>query len=199
MTEIKKWQTLNSRFVIDNQWCRVRQDRVKLANDTIVDDYFVNVRPDIALVLPITPDKQVVFVRQYRHGVGEILLELPAGTFDPNMEDSLTAARRELTEETGYVAETLTPLAVLYDNPVKDTNQIHLYAAENVTLGGQQQLDDTENIAVVLVPIEEVKSKIISGEICVCGSIAALLLGLDLLFRQQFDSLEVREQNRQIL
>ena len=127
------------------------------------------------------------------------MFELPAGTFDPNMEDSLTAARRELTEETGYVAETLTPLAVLYDNPVKDTNQIHLYAAENVTLGGQQQLDDTENIAVVLVPIEEVKSKIISGEICVCGSIAALLLGLDLLFRQQFDSLEVREQNRQIL
>ncbi len=182
MTEIKKWQTLNSRFVMDNQWCRVRQDRVKLPDETIVDDYFVNVRPDIALVLPITPDRQVVFVQQYRHGVEEILLELPAGTFDPNMEDSLTAARRELTEETGYVAENLTPLAVLYDNPVKDTNRIHLYAAQNVTLGGQQQLDDTENIVVVLVPISEVKSKILSGEICVCGSIAALFLGLDLLF-----------------
>ncbi|MDJ0746887.1 MAG: NUDIX hydrolase [Xenococcaceae cyanobacterium MO_167.B27] len=182
MTEIKKWQTLNSRFVVDNQWCRVRQDKVKLPNETIVDDYFVHVRPDIALVLPITPDKQIVFVQQYRHGAGEILLELPAGTFDPNTEDSLNAARRELREETGYVAQTLTPLAILYDNPVKNTNRIHLYAAHNVTLGGKQQLDDTEAIEVVLIPIAEVKSKIISGEICVCGSIAALFLGLDLLF-----------------
>ena len=179
MTEIEKWQTLDSKFVVDNQWCRVRQDKVKLPNKMIVDDYFVNVRPDIVLILPITPNQEIVFVRQYRHGVREILLELPAGTFEPQIEAGLTAAKRELQEETGYIAETLTPLAILYDNPVKDTNRIHLYVAHNVTLGGKQQLDPTEAIEVVLLRSEEVKNKIISGEICVCGSITALLLGLD--------------------
>ncbi len=178
---IEKWQTVDSKFVVDNQWCRVRQDKVKLPNEMIIDDYFVNVRPDIALVVPITPDQKIVFVRQYRHGVKKILLELPAGTFDPKIEDSLTAAKRELQEETGYIAQTLTPLAILYDNPVKDTNRIHLYAAYNVTLGGKQQLDPTEAIEVVLLRREEVKNKIISGEICVCGSITALFLGLDFL------------------
>ena len=119
MTEIEKWQTLDSKFVVDNQWCRVRQDKVKLANEMIVDDYFVHVRPDIVLILPITPNQEIVFVRQYRHGVKEILLELPAGTFEPQIEAGLTAAKRELQEETGYIAQTLTPLAILYDNPVK--------------------------------------------------------------------------------
>ncbi len=181
MTKIQKWQTLDSQMVINNPWCRVRQERVKLPDATIVDDYFVHIRPDIALVLPITSDGKIVFVRQYRHGVKEILLELPAGTFDSNTEDAVTAAKRELQEETGYVANNLIPLAILYDNPVKDTNRIHLYIAQNVTLAGKQQLDETEAIEVVLVPIEEVKSNIIAGDICVCGSITALFLGLDFL------------------
>ncbi len=62
-----------------------------------------------------------MFVRQYRHGVGEILLELPAGTFDLHRENSLKAAKRELQEETGYSATKFTKIATLFDNPVKDT------------------------------------------------------------------------------
>jgi 8-oxo-dGTP pyrophosphatase MutT (NUDIX family) len=57
-------------------------------------------------------------VLQYRHGAGEILLELPAGTFNPNQESPQVAASRELKEETGYTTDTLTHLATLYDNPV---------------------------------------------------------------------------------
>ncbi len=74
--EIKKWKILESRFVIDNQWCRVKQDKVQLPNGLIVDDYFVNIRPEIVLILPITQNQEVVLVRQYRHGVEEILIEL---------------------------------------------------------------------------------------------------------------------------
>ncbi|MGK7929378.1 MAG: NUDIX hydrolase [Spirulina sp.] len=181
MTQIEKWKTLQSQFVFDNPWCRVRQDCVQLPNGTIVEDYFINVRPDIALVLPITKDGNVVFVRQYRHGVGQILLELPAGSFDAQKEDSIEAAQRELEEETGYYAEHLIHLATLYDNPVKDTNTIHLFLAKNAIYSGKQKLDLTEDIEIVLIPLNEIEERIINREICVAGTLSALFLGLKYL------------------
>jgi len=177
---IEKWTTLASTMVLNSPWCRVRRDEVVLPNGTVVDDFYVVMRPDIALVLPITPDGSVIFVRQYRHGVGEILLELPAGGFDPEAEDAEVAVLRELREETGYTSDRLTKLAVLYDNPVKDTNRIHLFRAENVWQVGEQSLDITEAIDVVPIPIHEIPARIASGNVCVAGTVAALFLGLEL-------------------
>ncbi len=175
---VEKWTRLASKLVFDHRWYRVRQDRVQLANGQVVDDYFVSVRPDVAMVLPVTAAGEVVMVWQYRHGAGEILLELPAGTFDPQQEAAEVAARRELQEETGYVAEQLEPLATLYDNPVKDTNNVHLFLARNVTHQGTQQLDTTEDIEVVTVPLQEIDAYIQSGKIQVAGTLSALYLGL---------------------
>ncbi len=141
----------------------------------------MNVRPDIVLILAVTQHREFVFVRQYRHGVQEILLELPGGSFDPRVESSLTAAARELKEETGYVAEPMTQFATLYDNPVKDTNKIHLVIAENAQPTGTRQLDITENIEIVRIPMEDVLEKLLTGEIFVSGTIAALFLGLKYL------------------
>jgi 8-oxo-dGTP pyrophosphatase MutT (NUDIX family) len=183
MKEIKKWTILNSQWIINNRWCKVRQDEVELPNGKIIDDYFVNVRPEIALVLPVTKQQEIVFVRQYRHGIEDILLELPAGTFDGQQEDSLIAARRELEEETGYIAERLIKLATIYDNPVKDTNKIHIFIALNASPFAKQNLDETEEIEVIIIPIEKVKKKISNGEICVAGTITAIFLGLDFLER----------------
>ena len=179
MQNIQKWKILRSRLVLDNQWCRVRQDRVELPNGEAIDDFFINVRPDIALVFAVTKNQEIVFVRQYRHGVGEILLELPAGAFDPETESAESAALREMREETGYCCQKLIKLATLYDNPVKDTNQIHLFVAQDVENYGQQILDATEEIEVVLVPVAEVMAKILTGEICVSGTVAAIFLGLN--------------------
>jgi 8-oxo-dGTP pyrophosphatase MutT (NUDIX family) len=181
MKEIKKWKILSSKWIVNQRWCQVRQDEVELPNGTIIDDYFVNVRPEIALVLPITNNQEIVFVRQYRHGIEDILLELPAGTFDKQKEDSLTAARRELEEETGYISNQLIKLATVYDNPVKDTNKIHIFMALKAAPLGKQNLDLTEDIEVVVVPLKEVKQKIVSGEICVAGTISAIALGLEFL------------------
>lgn len=179
---IQKWTTLSSKLVFDHRWYRLRQDTVALPNGQIVDDYFVSLRPDIATVLPITADGQVVFVRQYRHGIGEILLELPAGTFNL-AEEPLAVAQRELAEETGYVAEKWEAIATFYNNPVKQNNRIHLFKAQPVLPSGQQQLDSTEDIEIVLKPIEAIPALIASGEICVAGSLMALLLGLPNLMK----------------
>ncbi len=181
MKELKKWKRLRSHLVFDNQWCKVRRDEIELPTGEIIDDFFVNVRPDIALVVPVTTHQEIVFVRQYRHGVGEILLELPAGAFNPDTEVAEEAATREMTEETGYSCDRLQKLATLYDNPVKDTNSIHIFLAENAQNTGQQCLDITEQIEVVLIPIDAVMEKITQGQICVSGSVAALFLTLNYL------------------
>ncbi len=181
MTNLKKWKIINSQLILNNRWCRVRQDQVELPNGKIIEDYFVNIRPDLALILPVTKDKYIVFVRQYRHGIEKILLELPAGTFDPQRENSLSAASRELEEETGYIAKKIIKLTTLYDNPVKDTNKIHVFIALDAFPLGKQKLDLTEEIEVVLIPIPEVKKRIATGEISVSGTLAAIFLGLDFL------------------
>ncbi|MDF5727912.1 MAG: NUDIX hydrolase [Rhizonema sp. PD38] len=181
MTNLKKWEILQSKMVLNERWCQVRQDEIKLPNGRIIDDYFVNIKPEVAVILPITPDKDVVFVRQYRHAVGEFFIELPAGSFDPAEENAETAAVRELQEETGYFTPQVTKIAELYDKPSKDTNKIHLFLAKNVVKVGEQKLDITEEIEVILVPQELIKDKIIQGEICVAGSVAALYLGLNFL------------------
>ncbi len=181
MQNLKKWTILTSKMVINHPWCQVRQDEIELPNGKIIDDYFVNLKPEVALVLPITNNQEIVFVRQYRHAVGEFFVELPAGSFDPEQESAEVAAIRELTEETGYVAHQVSKIATLYDKPSKDTNQIHLFLAENVRKLREQKLDVTEEIEVVLIPVESVMEKIIQGEIAVAGTVAALFLGLNLL------------------
>ena len=107
MTNLKKWQIVKSELVFQNRWCQVRQDAVKLSSGQVIDDYFVNIRPEIVLVVPVTEDNQLVFVRQYRHGVKEILLEFPAGSVDAGEDNITTAAHREFEEETGYHSDSL--------------------------------------------------------------------------------------------
>ena len=188
MSSVQHWKILNSQLVLDNPWCKVRRDEVELPSGQVIDDFFVNVRPDIVLILAVTQQQEIVFVHQYRHGVQDILLELPGGGFHSQLETSLSAAHRELEEETGYVAEQMRLLATLYDNPVKDTNKIHLFLAEKAHPSSIQQLDVTEEVEIVLVPIEEVLAKISTGEICVCGTVTALFLGLRVLASSSFPS-----------
>ncbi|WP_017318882.1 NUDIX hydrolase [Mastigocladopsis repens] len=181
MTDLQKWKLLQSKMVLAHDWCKVRQDEIELPNGRIIDDYFVNIKPEIALILPITSSKEIIFVRQYRHAVGEFFIELPAGSFDATKESAEAAAARELQEETGYIAQELTKIATLYDKPSKDTNKIHLFLAENVIKSGEQKLDITEEIEVLLIPVESVREKILQGEICVAGTVAAICLGLNFL------------------
>ncbi len=181
MTNLKKWTILDSQWVINNQWCKVRQDKIQLPNGTIIDDFFVNVRPEIVLILAITPQQEVIFVRQYRHGSNQILLELPAGTFNESQESSLNAAKREFQEETGYSSDNFIFLGQLYENPIKDQQKIYLYLALDAIKTSEQELDITEEIEVVLIPLKEIQAKIIQGEICVAGTIAAIYLGLNYL------------------
>ncbi|BAY85029.1 hypothetical protein NIES267_45270 [Calothrix parasitica NIES-267] len=181
MNSLEKWTILQSEMALNHPWCKVRRDKIKLPDGKIIDDYFVNIRPDVAIVLPITNHQEIVFVKQYRHAISDFFIELPAGGFNPEQESGQVAAIRELEEETGYVTSNIKKIATFYDKPSKDTNQLHLYLAENVVKTGNLKLDITEEIEVILIPVDAVLEKIQKGEICVAGTVAALFLGLNLV------------------
>ncbi len=180
MTDPQKWKTLRTEMVLDLRWYKVRREEVQLPDGRVLDDYYVSVRPEVALVFPVTAAGEVIMVRQYKHGAREVLLELPGGVCDAN-EPPETAARRELLEETGYEAASLTHLATLHDDPTKNTNRFHLFLAEGVQPVGEQSLDVTENIRVERVPLGEMKNKVLNGEIKVANSVAITFLALEKL------------------
>lgn len=118
------------------------------------------------------PDR-LVLVRQYRHAAGRALWEIPAGTAESD-ESCEDGARRELREETGYVADSLELLCAVYPTPGYCTERVHVYAARGLH-AGPQQLEDDERIDVREVTFEQARSMQASGEIEDMKTVLALL------------------------
>ena len=112
-------------------------------------------------IVPLLDDGKIVMVKQYRHSVGDYLLEIPAGTMEPG-ESPLNCARRELEEETGLVANEFIELAQVYIIPAYSDEKIHIYQARGFTRS-KQNLDQDEIIHVVKYPFQEVLRMIGQG------------------------------------
>lgn len=130
--------------------------------------------PGSVVVLPILPGRQIVMIRSERPAVGRTLWELPAGTLDPG-ESPDAAARRELEEETGYRAATMTPLGRFYTSPGFTDELMTAFLGTELSHVGQR-LEPDERLEVQPITVEEAMSMIDSGELCDAKTIAALLL-----------------------
>ena len=146
-------------------------------------DYLVREINDLAMVFAIDDQDRVLLVRQYRHGIGDMSLELPAGLLDAG-EDALTAGARELREETGAVA-TLTQIGELYANPAVQTNRVHVLLGRDARVVGDAHGDAEEDLDLQLVPRCEIEDRVWQGEIRSSVSVAAIFLGLRHLERER--------------
>ncbi|CAM2143142.1 ADP-ribose pyrophosphatase [Pararobbsia alpina] len=140
----------------------VWRDRVRLPDGAEATREYI-VHPGAVMVLPVFDDGRVVVERQFRYPVGKVVIEYPAGKLDPN-EDSLTCARRELKEETGYSADEF--FFITRINPVfsYSTEFIDLFLARGLT-AGEQNLDEHEFLDVFTTDIDQMFDWIRSGTI----------------------------------
>ncbi|MEO6603126.1 MAG: NUDIX hydrolase [Polyangiaceae bacterium] len=168
------WQILTDTALISKRWLEVREQRVRLGNGSEIEQFHLINGPPWAAVLCLTSDRQVVLVRQYRHGLGGASLELPAGVIEPS-EDPIDAARRELLEESGFEAESIEPLLSTAPEPSRSSTLAHFFFAQGARAVSAPQLDHCEDLEVVLVPVSELCELIDHGHIVHAAHIAAIL------------------------
>jgi 8-oxo-dGTP pyrophosphatase MutT (NUDIX family) len=171
------WKVLTDAQLVSERWLEVREQRVQLANGHEIERFHVVNGPHWAAVLCLTEERQVVLVRQYRHGLGGPSLELPAGVIEPS-EAPLDAARRELLEESGYQAEAISELCLLSPEPSRSSTRAHLFFAGGATRVAGQALDSSEEMEVLLATVPELLEFIDHGQIVHAVHIAAISLAL---------------------
>lgn len=161
---MEKWKVLDSKYIIQRPWATLRVDRLEMPNGNIKEEYYVLEYPKWVNMIGITKENTILFVKQYRHGAGEVLVELPAGVVEDGEEPEL-AARRELLEETGYAFDSIEYVCTLYANPATSGNPTFTYILQGGVKIQEQELDASEDIEVVEMSIEEAKAFLFDNKI----------------------------------
>jgi len=167
-----KASVLSSKLLFEGRVFSLKRERV-LEPSGLVATREIVVHPGSAVVLPVLPDGRIVVIRQYRHAAGQYLWELVAGHKDPG-ESFHRAARRELEEETGYVARKLRKLLAIFPSPGLLGERMEIFLAQGLQKGTARPEDD-ERITVQILTLREAKAWIRSGKIRDAKSIAGIL------------------------
>lgn len=177
MTSNGKWRVTASRQIHKDRWISVRADDCVTDEGAVIAPYYVLEYPDWVEVVALDARNNVLLIRQYRHALGDISTELPAGGMDPGETDPVEAARRELLEEAGC-AGALTLVGESRPNAGTHTNRTHIVLARDVVKVAEPQDDPSERIESLWVPLAEAIRMALAGEITVGMQAASLLRGL---------------------
>ncbi|MCB0553198.1 MAG: NUDIX hydrolase [Phaeodactylibacter sp.] len=174
-SNINVWQTIKQEPGPDLKLFRVRFDHMVNPRNGRASRMVILEAGDSANVVALTPGGRLLFVRQYRFGISDYTLELPGGIVDHG-ETHQAAARRELSEETGYLSEHWSYLGSIPSNPVFMEGYIYHWLAEGVEKSTVQQLDDGESIEVVSLSLEETRHMLYQGAFLHPHTVNGLLL-----------------------
>ena len=161
----KQWKLLNSQNKFSDRLFNIRHDRYHFSKSGQEKDYTVIETNNWVNIVPITSKGDVILIKQYRHGTGEIVIEVPGGVVEKNDPSPEFAGERELLEETGYKGDKLINLGTVIPNPAIQNNRCHIFLAENVRKISEQNLDPQESIEIFSLPKDEVYKMIYEGKI----------------------------------
>lgn len=177
-SELRPWTVRSSSYLFDRPFLRIRNDTVELPDGTIISDYFVRESRGFVIIAALTTERDVILVRQYKHGIARITLELPAGMIDAN-EAPAACAVRELAEETGYVGDPPQLLRSLAADPTSSNAVFHVFLIENAVRKFEQSLDTTEAIVVETITIDDLRLAVRDGRLDAGSQLAAAYIALD--------------------
>lgn len=155
-TNERAWRVLSSEYLIKRPWLTARKDKVQLPTGVVHDEYYVLEYPDWVNVIARTRDGRFLMERQYRHGIQGTYYEICAGVCEKG-EQPIESAKRELGEETGYGGGSWRELMVISPNTSTVTNLCHCFVATDVEPLGAAHQEETEDITVSLLTVDEVR------------------------------------------
>ena len=177
------WTVLESELLIDTPHMRVRRERIVTPRGDVVEGYHVRETRGFVVIFALAPSGEAILVRQYKHGIGDEVLELPGGAIDAG-ESAEDAARREFAEETGYtLAAELEPAGTFVIDPTNSNGRFSLFFCGRAERTHEPHFDPTEEIEVELVALDDLRALLRSGEIDVAFHVAAIYRILDRLGR----------------
>lgn len=172
------WDTLSSTVLVDaSPRLRLSQDRVRLPDDRVIDDYYRLEIPDFTAVFARDESGRVITLRQYKYALGRESLTFPGGQVEPG-EDPLLCAKRELIEETGFVAPWWTSLGSFVVNGNLGAGHGHFYLAVDACEVGAPHSGDLENMTVEFMDIREVEQRLLDGDVGLLNHAAMIGLAL---------------------
>ncbi|MCH7587231.1 MAG: NUDIX hydrolase [Chloroflexi bacterium] len=168
-----KYKVLTSEIYFEGRAFKVRVDQVQTSTGQVMHVEVVEHRGAVVLV-PIEDDGRIVFVKQYRHPTGKILLELPAGTLDPH-EDPESCAIRECREEIGMAPGKIARIGGFYLAPGYSTEYLDIYLAQEMSPAPLDP-DEDEDLEIERLDSHQIQKKIEAGIIEDAKTLASLYL-----------------------
>jgi 8-oxo-dGDP phosphatase len=165
----EQWPVASSAELLRTRLIAVRSDKVRFPDNQIAEREVV-IHPGAVAVLALDQDDRILLIRQYRHPVGRLLWEIPAGLRDVAGEDPFLTAQRELKEEAGYRARDWLVLVDYFSSPGFSTERLRIYLARDLELVPQAERDfipehEEAFLLTGWLPLDDAVAKVFAGEL----------------------------------
>lgn len=175
-SKLKKWELIKSEDVSPSVWMPIEKRVYRKSNGEVVDDFLVTTLADVAMIVPRTSEGDVIAVRQFKPGFGDVMIEFPAGRNEMGHKDIRETAVHELEEETGIKTDKLEHFATFSGFSTKATEKVFCYFAPDVDFNSAQRLDKNEEIEVLELSPLQFDELVFSNEIKAAVTVAAWII-----------------------